>query len=216
MTLGAWMMLAAVCVSGAMSPGPSLLVVVRTTLRRGATAGVLLALSHALAVGVYAGLVVFGLAYLVTESPVLMQLLRVAGAGFLLYLAWGAWHSSTQSLLPTEDVAFAAVPAKKWQAVRDGFLTGLLNPKIMFWFLALFSQFVEPATQLGHKLGIVLLATGIDGLWYLVVVLVLGRVRRLKNGPEETGFAGWFGRYSIPINRCFALLLLIIAVRILL
>lgn len=216
MTLGAWMMLAAVCLSGAMSPGPSLLVVVRTTLNRGATAGVLLALSHALAVGLYAGMVVFGLAYVVTESPALMQLLRVAGAGFLLCLAWSAWHRSKEPLLPAQGVALAAVPAKKWQAVRDGFLTGLLNPKIMFWFLALFSQFVEPATQLGQKLGIVLLATGIDGLWYLVVVLVLNRVRFLKKGQKGAGFAAWVERYSTWINRCFALLLVIIAVRVVL
>ena len=153
MSIGAWMMLAAVCLTGAMSPGPSLLVVVRTTLSSGTTAGVLLALSHALAVGLYAALVVFGLAYLVTESPGVMQTLRMAGAAFLLYLAWGAWRSSAQSLLLDQGSAKSSPSINNVQAMRDGFFTGLLNPKIMFWFLALFSQFVEPATQLGQKTG---------------------------------------------------------------
>lgn len=210
MSWNAWLMLAAVCLSGAMSPGPSLLVVVRTTLSSGTTAGVLLALSHALAVGLYAALVVFGLAYLVTQSPDLMLALRVAGATFLLYLAWSAWHSRVQPLLPAEGSAHTGQAVANGQAIRDGFLTGLLNPKIMFWFLALFSQFVEPAAPLGHKLGILLLASGIDGAWYLVVVLALQRAR------QRIGFTAWLERNGLWINRCFAVLLLIIAVRILL
>jgi len=202
-------MLAAVCLSGAMSPGPSLLVVVRTTLSSGTTAGVLLALSHAVAVGLYAGLVVFGLAYLVTQSPDLMLALRLAGAAFLLYLAWGAWRSAAQPLVPDQSSAALGQLVSNSQAIRDGLLTGLLNPKIVFWFLALFSQFVEPAASLGQKLGILLLASGIDGAWYLMVVLTLQRAR------QRVGFTSWIARYGRWINRCFAALLLIVAVRIL-
>lgn len=197
-----------------MSPGPSLLVVVRTTLSSGTAAGALLSLSHALAVGLYAGLVVFGLAYLVIESPGLMQALRIAGAAFLLYLAWGAWSGSAQRLLPASRSASGparlAPSVNYGQAIRDGFLTGLLNPKILFWFLALFSQFVEQAAPLGHKLGMVLLATGIDAAWYLVVVLALQRAQ------QRLGFSAWIERHGRRINRCFAALLLIIAVRVLL
>lgn len=210
MSWNAWLILAAVCLSGAMSPGPSLLVVVRTTLSSGTAAGALLSLSHALAVGLYAGLVVFGLAYLVTESPDLMQALRIAGAAFLLYLAWGAWSGSAQPLLPAGGAAQLTPQLSYGQAIRDGFLTGLLNPKILFWFLALFSQFVEQSIPLGHKLGIVLLATGIDAAWYLVVVLVLQRAQ------QRLGFTAWIERHGSHINRCFAVLLLIIAVRVLL
>lgn len=207
MTAGAWLILAAVCLTGAMSPGPSLLVVVRTTLLSGGRVGALLALSHALAVGIYAGLVVFGLAYLVTESPQLMYVLRLAGAAFLLYLAWGAWTGSTEPLI----VATAVGTRLNFpQAIRDGFLTGLLNPKILFWFLALFSQFVEPATQTWQKIGIAWLAITIDAAWYLLVVAVLQRASKRR------GFAQWVERNGTKINRCFALLLLLIAVRVLL
>lgn len=210
MSWNAWLILAAVCLTGAMSPGPSLLVVVRTTLSGGSTAGVLLSLSHALAVGLYAALVVFGLAYVVTQAPGLMQGLRLAGAAFLLYLAWGAWAGSAQSLVPMTGVAQPSPSIRYGRAVRDGFLTGLLNPKIVFWFLALFSQFVEQTVSLGHKFGIVLLATGIDAAWYLVVVVLLQRAQK------RHGFTTWIERYGGHINRCFAVLLLIIAVRVLL
>lgn len=203
-------MLAAVCLSGAISPGPSLLVVVRTSLSSGTAAGVLLSLSHALAVGLYASLVVFGLAYLVTQSPGVTQALRIAGAAFLLYLAWGAWTGAAQPLLPPQEGAERASSVSYGQAIRDGFLTGLLNPKVLFWFLALFSQFVEQAAPLGQKLGMVLLATGIDAAWYLVVVLALQRAQR------RLGFSAWIERHGSRINRCFAVLLVIIAVRVLL
>ena len=209
MSAATWLMLAAVCASGAMSPGPSLLVVVRTTLSSGPQAAVLLALSHALAVGLYAGLVMFSLAYVITESPQLMQLLRVAGAGFLLYLAWNAWRSATLGLLADVSSPSVHPHLRLVKAIRDGFLTGLLNPKVLFWFLALFSQFVQPATQLGDKLGILALATGIDAVWYLLVVIAL------QSAQQRLGFASWIERNGVRINRCFALLLLMIAVRVL-
>lgn len=210
MTAGAWLMLVGVCLSGAISPGPSLLVVVRTTLSSGPYAAILLSLSHALAVGVYASLVVFGLAYLITQSPELMQTLRFAGAAFLLYLAWGAWMGAAQPLLADAIATGGTQRFGHAKAIRDGFLTGLLNPKVLLWFLALFSQFVEPGSGTEQKVGMVVLAVGIDAAWYLLVVWALQSAR------QRMGFTSWIERNGVRINRCFALLLLLIAVRVLL
>jgi len=192
-----------------MSPGPSLLMVIRNTTLRGSMAGVLFSLSHALGVGVYATLVVFGLAYVITNNDLLFAGLRYGGALFLLYLAWSAWRSANASQALTQlATAPPLSPASAMVAARDGMLTGLLNPKIALWFLALFSQFVGSVTSLAQRVGIVLLAVAIDALWYLVVVAALSRWR-MSNQADRLA-----NRYARPINIGFALLLTLIALRV--
>ena len=68
-----------------MSPGPSLALVLRHTLAGGRRHGCLAAISHGLGIGLYAGLCVSGLAFLITASPRLFSAFQWAGAA---YLAW--------------------------------------------------------------------------------------------------------------------------------
>src|SRR5690554_5754777 len=77
--------LAAVCAMGAMSPGPSLALVLRHTLGGGRAPGVAAGLSHALGVGFYALLTVWGLGALIVRQPALFQVITWGGAA---YLAW--------------------------------------------------------------------------------------------------------------------------------
>ena len=60
-----------------------------------------------------------------------------------------------------------------WRYAKDGFLIVFLNPKIMIFFLAVFSQFLTPEQSLFTQFTAATLASVIDGLWYaLVAVLV--------------------------------------------
>ncbi len=226
MTLQAWLALAGVCFGGAASPGPSLLVVTRTTLTAGGRAGLVLACAHGVAVAGYASAVLYGLAYLAQGPttadfpwmPQALLVIRVAGAGFLLYLAVGAvlaaWHGvkalgSQPEVGPTAPsgapMGLMSEPSTLLRAARDGLLTGLLNPKIALWFTALFSQVVAEASTWGEKIGIVVLAAGIDVLWYALVVAALTRVAGLE------GLALWRSRLAVPANALFALLLVWLA-----
>lgn len=195
-----WLSLAAVCALGAMSPGPSLAVVVRSTLAGGRAAGVVAGLAHALGIGCYALTVALGLAAIATAPRVLI-VLQVAGAAFLAWLGWQA--------LRGDGGAFGTEPAardgaKLARAARDGFLIAFLNPKIALWFLALFAQFVDPGMTIQIKLAMAGLAAAIDGSWYVLAALalstpaVLARLRR---------HARW-------IDRLFGVLLLALAMRL--
>ena len=86
MNLAEWLSLAGVCLLGAMSPGPSLAVVISQTLRGGAGAGAAAAIAHGIGVALYAAVVVSGLAVLIAETPALFAAAQYAGALFLLYL----------------------------------------------------------------------------------------------------------------------------------
>ncbi|MCF7977453.1 MAG: LysE family transporter [Chromatiaceae bacterium] len=127
MALEAWLSLALLCVLGALTPGPSLAVVLSSTLRGGRAAGLAAALAHGLAVGLSAVLTVAGLAALLTASPTLFALLQLAAAGYLVYLASCALRqraaitTANGGLLSQSGLGMAA---------RDGFMIAVLNPKL--------------------------------------------------------------------------------------
>ena len=102
MSLAQWLPLALVCLLGAMSPGPSLAVVLRHSLAGGAPAGVLCGLAHGVGIFVWALLMISGLGALLVTQPAWFDALRVAGALFLLYIGTRALIASPDDEAATE------------------------------------------------------------------------------------------------------------------
>ena len=94
-----WLLLIGVCALGAMTPGASLAVVTRHTLRGSARAGVSAGLAHAAGIGVYAVATVAGLAVVLRGFPQLEIAIRLAGSLFLLWLALGSWRAAAVVLV---------------------------------------------------------------------------------------------------------------------
>lgn len=174
MTPGAWASVAVVCALGAISPGPSLAVVVRHALSGSRARGIACALAHAAGVGLYALLTVAGLAALLLARPALHRALAIAGALYLVWLGTGALRARRVAAGETTG----APPAGLGAAARDGLVIALLNPKIAAFFLALFSQFVAPDSGMRDGAILALMAMAIDAAWYCLVALVLSRPRR--------------------------------------
>lgn len=184
---------------GAMSPGPSLALVLRHTLGGGRAPGVAAAISHALGVGLYALLTVWGLGALIVSFPSLFQAIIWGGAA---YLAW----LGTKALRAGKGGAMQATgtPTTRRQAAREGMLVALGNPKLILFFVALLSQFVTPEMSVAAKALIVLTAMIIDGGWYVLVALGLSHSRVL---PWLQARAHW-------INRITGALLIALALRV--
>lgn len=200
MTLTAWFSLATICTLGAMSPGPSLAVVLKNTLAGGRSEGVKTALAHGFGVGLYAFSTAAGLAVLITGRPDLFRIIQWLGALFLAYLGCKALFGNTG----LTEAAHTEVSASSVHGIRSGFLTALLNPKIAVFFTALFSQFVSAQAQLGDKMIMASTAALIDAGWYLLVVLVLSHSRVLEVLRSRAG----------QLDKVFGFLLLLLAVRI--
>ena len=169
MTLSVWLSLAAICMMGAMSPGPSLAVVLKHSLNGSMKNGMLAALSHGIGVGLYAGASLLGLGALMTQFPTVYQILVYLGAAYLAYLGIKILLAK-----PSNDeleVQKSEVSAAK--ALQDGFAIAFLNPKLAIFFLALFSQFIDPQL-LTLSVGIIMCLTVfvIDTGWYLLVALL--------------------------------------------
>ncbi|MEM5510348.1 LysE family translocator [Pseudoalteromonas sp. AS71] len=169
MTLSVWLSLAAICMMGAMSPGPSLAVVLKHSLNGSMKNGMLAALSHGIGVGLYAGASLLGLGALMTQFPTVYQILVYLGAAYLAYLGIKillAKPSNNELEVQKSEVSEA-------KALQDGFAIALLNPKLAIFFLALFSQFIDPQA-LTLSVGIIMCLTVfvIDTGWYLLVALL--------------------------------------------
>ena len=171
MSLIEWLTLATVCLLGAMSPGPSLAVVLSHTLRDGQHSGYATALSHGVGVGLYGLITVAGLAALVTGSPLFFSSLQLAGAAYLIYL--GIKSLMVESgYLESHDSENAG---GRSSAMLDGFLVAFLNPKLAVFMLALFSQFLSVDTDWRQRWTMVATVGMLDAVWYSVVVMIVSR-----------------------------------------
>ncbi len=104
MELTSWLALAAICVMGAISPGPSLALIIRNTVQGGQGHGVATALGHGLGVGIYALVTALGLSILITQTPILFDLIRYGGAAFLAWLGVKALLAKPASGDASEEV----------------------------------------------------------------------------------------------------------------
>lgn len=200
MTITTWLSLVAICCLGAMSPGPSLAVVLRHTISNGRTHGIVTAVSHAAGVALWALLTIWGLALLVVEWPLVYRLLTYAGAGYLMWMGIKALRSNGAGPIHVEPVI-----TPMGDAARDGLMVSLLNPKLAFFFIALFSQFVSAELALAEKLLMTGTAAVIDAIWYVIVALALSHSKVLDKLQSK----------SATIDKISGVILLGLALRVL-
>ncbi|MBH0027106.1 LysE family translocator [Pseudoalteromonas sp. SWN29] len=169
MTLAAWFSLVLVCMMGAMSPGPSLAVVLKHTMSGGMKNGMLAALSHGVGVGLYAAASLLGLGALMVQFPTVYQVLVYLGAGYLAYLGLKILLAKPSN----DELQVQKSEVSETKALQDGFAIAFLNPKLAIFFLALFSQFIDPQA-LTLSIGIIMCLTVfiIDTGWYLLVAVL--------------------------------------------
>ncbi|ROS02055.1 threonine/homoserine/homoserine lactone efflux protein [Sinobacterium caligoides] len=189
MALSIWLSLLMISLLGAMSPGPSLAMVAKHSLTGGRWHGIATAWAHACGVGLYALLVILGLATLLHQSPTLFKLISYAGAAYLAYLGMNALRSKggIADKLATGQAASLA------EAARDGIMISLLNPKLGLYFIALFSQFVAAGSDLSSRAMVVATPFMVDGLWYTLVACLLSQAGVLQRLRQQ---AQWIDRLS--------------------
>ena len=119
----------------AAAPGPDILFVLAQSAQSGARSG--LAVVAGLMIGclIQTAAAAAGLAAVVAASPVLFWAIRLAGAAYLLYLAWGAWKA------PTASDSRTAQPLDYGALLKRGDIMNVTNPKVQIFFLAFFPQF---------------------------------------------------------------------------
>lgn len=171
MTTAQWISLAIICWLGAATPGPSLVVILKISLSQGTRAGLLAAWSHALAIGLYALFALLFFSALQAAGALWFYSLVILGQCWLLWL--GGHILWQRYISPSEHGSHRVTRFN--QHWSQGFLIGLLNPKIWLFFTAVFSPFVRHLEA--SWLGLALLPLVIDGAWYSLIAIMVNRPR---------------------------------------
>lgn len=202
MELTTWLSLVAVCVMGAISPGPSLAVILRLSISQTALHGVLASVAHGLGVGFWVFITLQGLAVLIEQHQQVFSVLTILGG---LYLAWlgikALRHAGKGQVDEVETVK-----SSYWEAMRDGLMISLMNPKIALFFLALFSQLIDAEMTAIMKLQFWTTVVVIDGGWYVLVALLLA------SGPVLP----WLRKNMVWVDRIMGCLLIMIGLKVIL
>ncbi len=128
-----------------LTPGPNMVWLALLGASRGRGPALASVAGIALGLSIAGGVAAIGVATLLASEPRLFQALRIAGAAYLLYLAYNAWQSSARGTTEGLDETI-------WQFFRQGLVSNLVNPKAYLFYAAVLPQFLESTRRIGPQL----------------------------------------------------------------
>jgi len=153
------------CVILAIVPGPDNIFVLTQSALRGRKAGILIVLGLCAGLLVHTTGVSLGVAVIFQTSELAFTLLKLAGAAYLIYLAWGALRAGATAIEGEKSTLTDA------QLFRRGVIMNITNPKVTIFFLAFLPQFADPARG---PISVQMMILG--GVFILSAILVFGAI----------------------------------------
>lgn len=173
-------------------PGPALLYTAAQTVAHGRRAGLMAMLGIHLGCYVHVVAAAFGLSAVFKHVPELFMAVKLAGAGYLVWLGIGMIRAR---LKDAEPEIRQAKTVKR--ALLDSFVVEILNPKVALFFIALLPQFVDPAATLPVWAQFLILGTIVNFAFSsadLVTVFGASMVMKLMRASKASfGFGRWIG-----------------------
>jgi threonine/homoserine/homoserine lactone efflux protein len=163
-----------------LTPGPNMIYLVSRSITQGPVAGIVSLGGVALGFVFYMLCAAFGVTALLFAVPYAYDALRLAGAAYLLWMAWQAIRPGGQSPFQVKKLA----PDGPRKLFAMGFVTNLLNPKIAMLYLALLPQFIDP-----------------NGASVLDQSLVLGAIQIVISVSVQTMITLGAGSIALFLNR---------------
>ncbi len=154
------------CLILAIAPGPDNIFVLTQSALQGKKAGIFVVLGLCTGLLFHTTAVALGVAVIFKTSEIAFTLLKVAGALYLIYLAWGAFRSGATSIESGNNTIL-----RSGQLYRRGIFMNITNPKVSIFFLAFLPQFANPARG---SITIQMLMLG--AVFILSAILVFGAI----------------------------------------
>jgi len=164
-----------------LTPGPNMLYLISRSICHGRTAGLISLGGVALGFLVYLACAALGITALLMAVPHAYDVLRLAGAAYLLYLAWQALRPGGRSPFQLRTLDHDS-PRRLFGM---GLFTALLNPKIAVMYLSLLPQFIQP-----HGHGSVMVQSVVLGLVQIATSVSVNALIVLAAGSIATVLAG--------------------------
>lgn len=170
------------------APGPDNTFIVAQGISRGRKAAIVTALGMCSGISVHTTAAALGISALLYSSAAAFQILKFAGAGYLLFLAWKSLKEQ-QILLPQ-----GVDNGRSFKFLfRRGFVMNVINPKVALFFLAFLPQFISPGSERASLqmffLGLLFMAQAV--VVFSVIGWLSGSVGHLI--LKRPRIARWFG-----------------------
>lgn len=169
-----FLLVAGVHLLAVMSPGPDFAMIAKNSLTRSRSAGIYAAIGLGLGILVHVVYSLLGIAVVISSSVWLYNLIKTLGAAYLIYIGLKAISTKKPKADGEDDLGMITqIDMTPVTAIRQGFLTNVLNPKATLFFLALYTQIIEPGTPTGIKALYGLEMSLATIVWFTFVALVL-------------------------------------------
>lgn len=175
---------AIVTLLGSISPGPDFVVITKYALAHNRYNAIMASLGVVAGVAVHASYCVLGIAAIITHSLFLFNLIKYLGALYLIYLGIKSLLAKKCYILQSNS---NELKTSSYMALREGFLTNVLNPKCTLFMLSIFTVVIEPQTVILSKIiyavEIILIVT----IWFiflsysLTTSIVKIKIEKLQN-----------------------------------
>jgi threonine/homoserine/homoserine lactone efflux protein len=172
-------------------PGPSVLFVISRGVALGRRAAFATVVGNTLGAATQVALVAAGLGAIVARSIVVFNVVKFAGAAYLIWLGVQAFRHRGDLARSAAVLDHAVAPKATRRIVREGFIVGVSNPKIIVFFAAVLPQFVDP------NAGWVPVQMAILGLVFVTIALVSDSMWGLAAGTART----WLSRSPKRLER---------------
>ena len=164
-----------VCLLGAMSPGPSMVVVINNAVFKNRYHGILTSLGHGFGIGLYALFAVIGIAVIIKTNLFIFNTIKSLSIIFLIYLGFKSILTSDHQLDFDEKNHKGSMTS-----FFQGLSISLLNPKIFVWFLAIYSQFMSIKNDIVFNTYLILTAGIVDTIWYITLTYLVTSVMAIN------------------------------------
>lgn len=191
---------AAASLALAITPGPDMLLIASRTVAQGRAAGFAALAGAMLGCFCQAMAAGLGLSRLFVIVPMAFDIVRLAGAAYLLWLAW-----KTLRAQPMSGEQRVSGRDSLWAVARQGLLTNLLNPKVALFMLALLPQFMRP--EEGGLIGQAAVLSAIQlAIGCAVNVVVIVGAARVAHwiGAHTAGKTRWTRAPNVLLGSVFA------------
>lgn len=157
---------------GAMSPGPSFVMVARTSLAESRRDGLAAAVGMGAGGVLFSGAALLGLLALLAAVPLLHVALKVLGGSYLLYLGYCIWRGARQPLI-LGDVSLQGQPTRAWRSFALGLTTQVSNPKTAVVYASVFASLLPREVPPVVLIVLPIMIFVIETAWYSVVAVAL-------------------------------------------
>ncbi|MDD1780263.1 LysE family transporter [Enterovibrio sp. ZSDZ35] len=169
----AFLTLTLVHLLGAASPGPDFVMVSQQSLVHGRRAGLLVSLGIALGLSIHIIYSSVGLATVISESSIVLSVMKYLAAAYLIYLGWKGIRS--KAAVGDNDQNTTVKPHSTMKLIGMGFVCNALNPKAPLYFLSVFTLVLSPEMPVSELVLLGVWMMFIQLVWFGAVAMVLSK-----------------------------------------